>query len=278
MKYENYQDYTIAEMASAEIALLTAWESLKAFADDLVLIGGLAIHYLTKRPTAGMQGAVTTDVDFAIQLGTSSGIYPSLQDTLSAHGFRWQNQRFHKPVENFDLYIDLVTDDGKSDRGTVMIDNGLAVSVLPGIQRALDCYRVVEVSGTNMIGVKVKQQVHVADIGPMLVLKLNAFGGPTGRKAGKDVHDILYLATQCDAGPRAAVTAFQNEIKEENRGIKGALECLRNDFNEPDSSGPMACAAFRLNNEHRHPSQQDEALRIRQQCVTLASELLRNTS
>jgi len=36
----------------------------------------------------------------------------------------------------------------------------------------------------------------------------------------------------------------------------------------------MACAAFRLNNQHDEPQNEQAALRIRQQCVTLAQALL----
>jgi hypothetical protein len=36
-------------MAGAEAVLLTAWASLHRFHEDLALVGGLAVKYLTKR-------------------------------------------------------------------------------------------------------------------------------------------------------------------------------------------------------------------------------------
>jgi len=41
-----------------------------------------------------------------------------------------------------------------------------------------------------------------------------------------------------------------------------------------DAEGPVACAAFRLNNQHTTAALADESARIRQLCVTLAQELL----
>lgn len=108
----------------------------------------------------------------------------------------------------------------------------------------------------------------------MLVLKLNAFGGPSGRKAPKDAHDILYLAMNYLEGPQTAVESFQAEQRAGNRGMANALKCLKAYFAGPDSQGPMACAAFRLGHSHLDPRYEMESLRIRQQCVTLAQRLL----
>jgi hypothetical protein len=273
-KFENYKDYSPARLAMAEKALLTAWDSLSSFSGDLVLVGGLATKYLAKPLKAGAYHPVTIDVDFGVTIGVSSSWYPSIQSNLSSHGFHWNGQRFHKDVEGMDLYIDLLTDDGQSDRGTVAVDDGLAVSVIPGIKRALECNRLIRIKGQNMIGAEVEQLVRVAEVGPMLALKLNAFGGSEGRKAGKDVHDVMHLAMDYLDGTTAAIEGFREELRAENRGARLALECLRQYFDGPDALGPMACAAFRMNQEHRLPERAEESLMLRQQCVTLAAELM----
>ena len=54
-----------------------------------------------------------------------------------------------------DLYIDLLTDDDENARGSVIVDDGLVVSVIPGISRALECSRMIRIRGQNMIGVEV---------------------------------------------------------------------------------------------------------------------------
>jgi hypothetical protein len=71
MKFGKFDDYPPRSLESAEAALLTAWCSLERYHEDLVLVGGVAVHYLTKRNVPGLPGAVTLDVDFGITLGAS---------------------------------------------------------------------------------------------------------------------------------------------------------------------------------------------------------------
>ncbi len=271
-KFEHYQDYPSGSTEMAEKALLTAWDSLAAFEDDLVLVGGLAIRHLTHPPKTGLQGPVTLDVDFGIQIAASGGMYGSIRDTLASHGFRWEYQRFEKLVEGTTLYIDLLTDDAKSDRGAVRVDE-MEVSIMPGIHRALEVNRRMEISGNLMIGTPTTQSVKVAEVGPMLVLKLNAFGGPTGRKAGKDAHDVLYLAMNYLDGTAKAIEGFRTEVDTRNREGRFALTSLRDHFLDPNAQGPMSCAIFRLGTNHLQ-QYSEESLRLRQQYVTLAEALL----
>ena len=48
-KFERFADYPKESLPSAEAALLTAWQSLERYHGEIVLVGGLAVHYLTKR-------------------------------------------------------------------------------------------------------------------------------------------------------------------------------------------------------------------------------------
>jgi len=71
-KFGTFGDYPENSLPSAEAALLTAWRSLDRYHNDLALVGGLAVHYLTKRGAGGgPHGAVTMDVDFGISLAAS---------------------------------------------------------------------------------------------------------------------------------------------------------------------------------------------------------------
>ena len=45
-KFGKFGDYPTRSLESAEVALLRAWRSLERYQDDLVLVGGLAVHYL----------------------------------------------------------------------------------------------------------------------------------------------------------------------------------------------------------------------------------------
>ncbi len=276
MKHDTFEKYEASNLDLPQRALLTAWNCLSAYQDDLVLAGGLAVKHLTIPPEECMPGPVTLDVDFGIRIGASEGMYGTIKGRLGAHGFDWDvdQRRFIRKFEELDLYIDLLTDDGKSDMGTAIVDDSLPVGTLPGINRALEIRRWIKVSGKTLVGSEVSVSVAVAEVGPMLALKLNAFGGPKGRKAPKDAHDILYLAMNHLDGPDRAVEAFRVEREANNRAVPHALAALQRYFRNEDDEGPMSCAAFRLNNRHQDVDLLDESMQIRQQCVTLAHELL----
>lgn len=274
MKHDTFDKYPPDSLELPVQALLTTWDCLPDYRADLVLVGGLAVRYLTKTPAEGLPGAVTLDVDFGVSLAADGGAYPGIRENLSGHGFKWVKGRFTRQFPKLELHIDLLTDDDKSDKGTAVMDDNLQVSIFPGINRALECYRTVKVSGKTLLGNPLTEEIKVAEAGPMLVLKLNAFGGPSGRKAPKDAHDILYLAENYLGGGKAAVAGFHEERRLGNRGINHALKCLANFFSSPATQGPVACAAFRLNNQHLEPQNADTSLQIRQQCVTLAQQLL----
>lgn len=275
MKHDTFAAYSTGNLELPQKALLTAWDCLAQYQADLVLIGGLAIRHLTTPPKEGMPGPVTLDVDFGISIAASGGQYASIQDTLSGHGFQWDGKRFRRSFEGMDLFIDLLTDDDHHSAGTVVVDTGLPVSLIPGVNRALICNRTLRIEGRNLIGAHQAHAIRIAEVGPLLVLKLNAFGGPTGRKAPKDAHDILYLAMNYLDGTGKALDGFQAEKSIGNPGMVHALEALIKHFQDADSLGPLSCAAFRMNNQHRDPERREESLRIREQCVTLAQELLR---
>jgi len=276
MKHDTFEKYTQSDLQLPQQALLTAWDCLAAYQDDLVLVGGLAIKALTHPPAGAMPGPVTLDVDFGIKIAASNGMYGSIRETLGGHGFEWdaEQKRFVREFETLNLYIDLLTDDGKGSMGTAIVDDSLPVATVPGIERALAKNRIVKISGRTLIGTESRQSICVAEVGPMLVLKLNAFGGPNGRKAPKDAHDILYLAMNYLDGTDQAINAFQDEKAAGNQAIPHAIYALSNYYSKPDSLGPMACAAFRMNNQHLDPGLEEESMQIRQQCVTLAQELL----
>lgn len=277
MKHGTFEEYTRADLELPQRALLTAWDCLAAYQDDLVLVGGLAIKHLTHAPDEGMPGPVTLDVDFGISIGASGDSYGSIRDTLAAHDFKWNAElkRFVRKYDELDLYIDLLTDDDAADTGSVTVDDSLTLGIVPGIARALRVNRKIKIKGTPLVGSESEQTIKVAEAGPMLALKLNAFGGPvTGRKTPKDAHDILYLAMNYLDGSDAAIAAFHAETTAGNRAMAHAVFALQNYFTTPDSLGPMSCAAFRMNNQHLAPELEEESMLIRQQCVTLAQALL----
>src|SRR5215475_8031570 len=188
-KFGRFEDYPKNSLQSAEAALLTAWNCLERYHDQIVLIGGLALHYLTKPTDAGLAGAVTLDVDFGISLGASGGQYGTIKSDLSGLGFKLEENRIVREFGNLKLYLDFITEDPPSVKGSRVVDD-IVASIFPGINRALACRRIVRVSGRDLYGSVQQCHIAVADIGPLLVLKLNAFGGPIGRRLPKDAYDI----------------------------------------------------------------------------------------
>lgn len=265
-KFGRFEDYPKESLMSAEAALLTAWCSLDRFHNDLVLVGGLAVHYLTKRDVAGLPGAVTLDVDFGISLAASGDQYGTIKSDLAGLDFKSEGNRLVRKFGNLNLYLDFLTEDPPSLTGTRTVDDVIA-SVIPGVNRALACRRIVAVKGHDLYGAEQECNLAVADIGPMLVLKLNAFGGPTGRRLPKDAYDVLLAVTRFVDGPEAAVAAFRAEAEAGNTGHAFALKALQKDFSDPDQDGPIRAAEF-------HPGNVGNRDRIRQDVVTVGKILL----
>jgi hypothetical protein len=96
-KFATFATYPAESLPTAEAALLTVWRTLERYQSDLVLVGGLAVHYLTRRNVPGLPGAVTMDVDFGITLGASGGQYGTIQSDLSGLGFKTENRRLGRP-------------------------------------------------------------------------------------------------------------------------------------------------------------------------------------
>jgi len=265
-KFGTFSEYPTNSLASAEMALLTAWRSLSRYHDHLVLVGGLAVHYLTKLSVPGLLGAVTMDVDFGISLCASGGQYGTIQSDLQGLGFRVERNRLVRKYGGMNLYLDFLTEDPPSVTGARMVDDVVA-SIVPGVNRALASRRLVEVKGVDLFGTAQECTVAVCDIGPLLVLKLNAFGGPTGRRLPKDAYDVLLTVTGFVDGPGIAVEAFQTDANTGNSGFASAIEALKKDFIDPKQDGPIRAAEF-------HPGNAERRDRIREEMVTVGRMLL----
>ncbi len=253
-KADTFDGYPARSLETAERGLITVWESLANYWDDLVLVGGLAVHYsvaATKVVQANLPGAVTMDVDFGISLGASAGMYGTIGNDLGGLGFKHEEGRLVKMVNGQALFIDFLTEDSNS-RGTGREIEGITASLCPGINRALILRRWVEVRGLDLYGSNRVVRVPVAEIGPLLVLKLNAFAG---RKHPKDAYDVLLAVTTWADGPEAAVAAFQAEGIAGNRGYEQARQALAEHFVEPNQLGPVRAAQFITDDDHVADSQ-----------------------
>jgi len=269
-KFASFAEYPPRSLVGAEAALLTAWASLARFHNDLVLVGGLAIKYLTKPGGGLLPGPVTMDVDLGVTLAAEGGQYGSMADDLTGQGFKRDDQgRFVRQFETMPVFIDFLTEHPTATTGTVLVE-GVLAGLFPGVGRALATRRGISVEGKDLFGAPQKALVPVAGIGALLVLKLNAFAS---RQQPKDAYDILLGVSRFVEGPDAAIRAFQAEAAAGNRGHAPAVETLRNCFFEATHSGPLRCAAFALDGQ---PGIDDRQLRERQiveQLVTIGRAL-----
>ena len=216
-------------------------------------------------------GAVTMDVDFGISLAAEGGQYGTIRSDLGGLGLeldKEQPNRLVRQVEGIALYLDFLTEAPPAITGSRMVDDVVA-SVVPGINRALVARRTVKISGRDVYGAPQTCEIAVADIGPLLVLKLNAFGGPMGRRHPKDAYDVLLAATSFVEGPEAVLKAFRAEEQTMNTGFATAIKTLQRDFSRADADAPIRAAEFLRGTV-------EDRQRVRETLVTAARFLLGN--
>jgi hypothetical protein len=270
-KFASFVEYPARSLAGAEAALLTAWASLERFHDELVLVGGLAVKYLTKPGGGLLPGSVTMDVDFGITLAAEGGQYGTIADDLTGQGFKQDKQgRYVRQFEKMQVFLDFLTEHPAATKGTAMVDD-VPAGVFPGVARALATRRKIMVEGKDLFGVVQKTVVPVAGIGALLVLKLNAFAG---RQQPKDAYDLLLSVSRYVDGPKAAIAAFQAEAVANNRGYARAAETLKKHFSDAGQSGPLRCAAFALDGQTGLDDRPMRQRQIVEQMVTIGQALL----
>ncbi len=270
MKHSCHHDYDPDITALSERVLLTAWPALSAYHDDLVLVGGLVPRYIC-RPRPPMLSAVTMDVNLGIALGATAGQYGSLSSHLTGLGFKREEQRFVKTVNDVNIYLDFLTEVPGKTTGTVMVDD-VPTGVFRGIDRALTLNRECVISGVDLYGANQLCRVRVCEAGPYLILKLIAFAG---RMQPKDVFDLYQIALHFDGGPEAVIAAFAAE-RDVNSGFAVARATLAEHFTHRDASGPLRGAAF-IAGENPAAAAVDEHRRIREELVSFGQLLLAAT-
>ena len=270
-KFASFAEYPKRSLAGAEAALLTAWASLSRYHNNLVLVGGLAVKYLTKPGAGLLPGPVTMDVDLGVTLAAEGGQYGTIADDLTGQGFRRdENGRYVRHFESMGVFIDFLTEHPTATKGTVSVD-GVPAGIFPGVDRALATRRQVSITGSDLFGVAQKLEVPVSGIGPLLVLKLNAFDD---RQQPKDAYDVMLGVTRYVEGPEVAIAAFHAEANASNRGFARAAAALRKHFLEMGLSGPVRCAAFALEGQAGTDDFQSRQRQIMEQMVTVGRALL----
>jgi len=264
-------DYSRQGLAAVEAALFAAWEALGKFHEDLVVVGGLAVHYHTRdTQNPRFPATATLDVDFGISLGTDAGMAGTVQFDLSLLGYRPTEQgRMFREMEHGSLYIDFPTEHPPRESGTREV-SGIAASVCPGINRALEVRKKVEIQGIDKFGDPQTYRVPICGIGPLLVLKLNAFAQRSSGKRAKDAYDLLVAVSSYADGPRAAIDAFHGEAASGNPAFERAAKTLSDHFMKPDHEGPLQALQFRYGSTDVG----EDGVRLKEDLVTIGRALL----
>ena len=239
-KHPHHHAYPEDSTSLATASLLTVWSSLGDYQNDIVLVGGLVPKFICNNPPDALP-AVTMDVDLGIALGASGGQYGTLSSHLQGVGFKRDGLRFRRDLKGLTIFVDFLTEAEKSGQTSAMVDD-VAVSSFPGINRALALHRTVSVTGKDVFGGQQTCPVKVCEVGPFLVLKLNAF---VHRQQPKDAFDVYKTVLHFDGGVAEAAKGFRAE-SDINSGFRVASETLRTHFSNIDGSGPTRCAEFMI--------------------------------
>jgi len=273
MSEEPFQlkDYPQFGLAATEAALFSAWEALEKFHGDLVVVGGLAVLYHTRGDKNSRFPVTSTlDVDFGISLGTEGGLAGTVQFDLSMLGYQMmENGRMFREMEHGTLYIDFLTEHPPRQSGTYEV-SGISAEVCPGINRALAVRKYVSIQGIDRYGDPQTYRVPICGIGPLLVLKLNAFAKRSSGKRAKDAYDLLVAVSSYSEGPVAAIEAFHAEALSDNPAFDAAVQILKSHFIQPDLDGPLQAAQFC----YGQTDPGDEVMRLKEDLVTIAHALL----
>src|SRR5204863_9268111 len=133
--------------------------------------------------------------------------------------FKLEKGRYVQQFENTPVFIDFLTEHPTRTSGTVGVDD-VPAGIFPGVTRALATRHEILIEGRDLFGAPQKAPIPVSGIGPLLVLKLNAFAG---RQHPKDAYDVLLCVSRYSGGPESAIAAFQSEATTDNRGFAGAI-------------------------------------------------------
>jgi hypothetical protein len=182
---------------------------------------------------------VTLDVDLGIALGASTGTYETVAQTLQGIGFRTVEGRLVRPMDDLEIAVDFLVE-GPAGAGRIVDD--IRATAFPGIGRALVTKQPYLIEGRDAYGVMQSFEIPVVALGPLLVLKLNAFAN---RRQPKDAFDFLTLAVIHHKNAGEAL-AGERSI---NPGFPNAIRVLEEFFLAQDKDGPRRALAFRGGSE-----------------------------
>jgi len=220
--------------------------------DDVVAVGALVPSLLIEQNQAatGFSPHVgTMDLDLGLAFALiEERRYEAITERLRRAGFEpdtneqgkitRQRWRISQPPVTVDFLIE--TKDAETRAGRLKdIEEDFAAIIAPGLNLAFKDRQKVTLRGRTILDEEAERDVWVCGPGAFVVLKALAFHL---RGENKDASDLYYVVRNYGGGV-ADVTARLKPLLSD-QSAKAALEYLRSDFNNRESTGPRRVAQF----------------------------------
>jgi len=221
--------------------------------DNLVIVGGLVPSLIVDHsalPDNVDAHVGTMDLDVGLQLVLlDDERYRELTARLRDAGFstdtneagnptrqRWAITSTDKVTVDF-----LIPPSRKNDRAGRLrdIEPDFAAIIAPGLRCAFRDRQRVTIEGRTLFAEKARREVWVCGAGAYVVLKALAFDS---RGENKDAYDLFYVVRNFGAEVDDVVSKLQPLL--DDAEARMALDVLRRDFTDPESTGPIRVAEF----------------------------------
>lgn len=225
-----------------------------AWAEHLVLVGGLTPRYLVPEPPPGIDPHIgTTDVDLVLALALPAGHaapdqplavvlreigFEPRPEMDAPHGpaFRWVHR-----VDGFVVKVEFMCP--AQDRPRLQIEPDPVPNTGPelgalrlfGAELVAEDFAVRRLSGRDLSGKPVEALLRVAQILPFLVLKAYALDE---RQKDKDAYDVVWLLSALGDDPADVARMALASPVVGHPTVKAAISRLRAHFSMVESRGP----------------------------------------
>lgn len=257
-------DYQPEDRRLVKKGALTVARKLGDLMDEIVLVGGLVPSLLidlqreeeddewnTTGPFERHVGTHDLDLGFAVAL-VDEERYREVRKKLRSSGFeqdtkqngertthRWRHREEHGLKVDFLISPIEASEEGGDIRN---LEDDFSAIVTPGLELAFRDYESVNLSGPSLRGAEVSKTVQVCGAGAFTVLKALAMKY-RGEK-DKDAYDLFYVLRNDPGGPQSVGRTISEFLESGSSEAREAVQILNEEFDSPDSGGPMDVAYF----------------------------------
>jgi hypothetical protein len=244
--------YAPDQVARVRAACLYLATKLGDLMPELVVVGGLVPSLLIDQqnlPEHVTPHVGTMDLDLGLEFGIvgeerykevaerlrTAGFWPDKNDEGQPTRHRW---RISEPPVTVDFLIE--PEDAETRAGRVFpLTKDWAAIIAPGLHLAFQNSRMFTLRERTIMGETAERDIRICGAGAFVVLKALAFHI---RGENKDAYDLFYVLRNYGRGV--------SDVASELRPLLGdvsalrAMEYLRGDFRDLDSTGPRRTAEF----------------------------------